>query len=323
MPNEDATLRQRRRRRRLILAGAAATPIALLVAGELVARYALGLGDPPITVPDAELEYHLAPGVYRRFGNTVTIDERFMRGGPFPRSREADGRRRVLVMGDSVINGGGQTDDADLATARLARAVDAAVGNASAGSWGPANLLAWVRRFGLADVDALVVVVSSHDVADVPEFTAARTPVPASALIEGITSYALPRARGALGLADPPEPERTPDELAADTESALAALRELVDLARTAGVPVAIVHHATWAETEGELWEPGHSVLAATAAELGVPWVETRPRYARALAEGRHIYRDSIHPTAAGQAVLAEALADALDRLPPTTRPGG
>ena len=67
-------------------------------------------------------------------------------------------------------------DQAALLTARLeTRLVEAlerpaTVGNISAGSWGPGNLLAYVKTFGLFDADILVLVLSSHDHTDHPTF---------------------------------------------------------------------------------------------------------------------------------------------------------
>ena len=44
------------------------------------------------------------------------------------------------------------------------------VGSISAKSWGAPNELAYIQRFGLFDADAVVLVLSSHDYADVPTF---------------------------------------------------------------------------------------------------------------------------------------------------------
>lgn len=42
----------------------------LIVGAELVACFAFGLGDPPISIPDSEVDYLFAPNQYcNRFGN--------------------------------------------------------------------------------------------------------------------------------------------------------------------------------------------------------------------------------------------------------------
>ena len=46
--------------------------VVLLIGAELGARYVLGLGDPPLSVADSQIEYMFAPSrTYRRFGNMV------------------------------------------------------------------------------------------------------------------------------------------------------------------------------------------------------------------------------------------------------------
>lgn len=158
-------------KRTKIVAGVFLVPMVLLVAGEVAARALFGLGDPPLTVRDPDIEYMFKPGAYNRFGNTVIYNEYSMRSPSLSAAR-APGSLRVLVLGDSVVNGGGLTDQKELATELLAARLPSGswVGNVSAGSWGPANLAAYLRRFGTFDADVIFVVLSSHDLNDVPTF---------------------------------------------------------------------------------------------------------------------------------------------------------
>ena len=127
------------------------------------------------------------------------------------------------MIGDSVINGGALTDDRELAT-RIAQERLAAdlerpvwVGNVSAGSWGPGNQLAYLRKFGTFDADVAIVVLSTHDIADVPDFAPDLGPdfperPPMLALEEAVDRY-LPRyvpwlARRAATAPAPKEPAR-------------------------------------------------------------------------------------------------------------------
>ena len=149
----------------------------LALVGELGARWILGLGDPPLTVRDPEIEYLFAPNQdVRRFGNRVVYNNVSMRSADrWSMAKERPEELRVLVLGDSVINGGALTDHARLATTIAQETLDrparpVRVGNVSAGSWGPENLLAYVERFGLFDADLAVVVLSTHDLRDVRTF---------------------------------------------------------------------------------------------------------------------------------------------------------
>ncbi|MFW5682662.1 MAG: SGNH/GDSL hydrolase family protein, partial [Phycisphaeraceae bacterium] len=82
-----------------------------LIAIELVARYGLGLGDPPLSQNHPTIEYMLQPGrTYHRFGNEYRVNAYSMRSDPFPDQKSHPDERRVMVFGDSIVNGGNITD---------------------------------------------------------------------------------------------------------------------------------------------------------------------------------------------------------------------
>ena len=98
--------------------------LCLAAAGaELFAARGLGLGDPPLLVPHPTLEYLPAPSqACQPFGNVYRTNRYGMRSGdfwPVP----VEGEFRVLLYGDSVLNGGNPTDQPDLASERLAAAL--------------------------------------------------------------------------------------------------------------------------------------------------------------------------------------------------------
>jgi len=174
------------------------------VGGELFARFGLGLGTPPLSMTHPSIEYLYQPNQdISRFGNRIKVNAYGMRSPDFPVHKPNSAERRVMVFGDSVLNGGAQTDHEVLATSMLAHDLSSAweapvvVGNISAGSWGPGNWLAYAREYGWFDADAVVLVMSSHDTGDNPTFaplnpnTHPEEP-PFSAVTEGLTRY-LPR----------------------------------------------------------------------------------------------------------------------------------
>lgn len=180
----------------------------LLGGGELFARFVLGLGDPPISISDSEVDYLFAPNQNcNRFGNAIIYNNYSMRTG-FDITN--DERKRIFVVGDSVVNGGALTDHNRLATTLLQNELgdDYAVCNVSAGSWGIGNYVAYFNKnCELLDGGGgvLFLEINSHDLwEDDPKMTAGANVgndvflidrKPACALWEGLNRYLLPRIR--------------------------------------------------------------------------------------------------------------------------------
>jgi lysophospholipase L1-like esterase len=305
--------------------------IVLIAGAELFARYSLGLGDPPLLQTDPQIEYLYQPSkTYHRFGNTIAFNHWSMRSDDFPEHKTDPNELRILFLGDSVINGGAQTDQRDIASEIIRRELPPrignrpiVVGNASAGSWGPPNLLAYVKKFGFFDADIVIIVLSSHDWNEAPAFgddlgpdAPARKPV--LALQEAITRY-LPRYLP--GASNQPE-EAPPEPTLADPEvqQTLSALRELIALASASGAKVAIAQHLERNESLDKP-KPGHAAItqaardAAAAANADVSIIQLGPSFeqARRVARGgaaEQPYRDHIHPNELGQRIIAQTLMD-------------
>ncbi|MEM9772801.1 MAG: SGNH/GDSL hydrolase family protein, partial [Cyanobacteria bacterium P01_D01_bin.73] len=166
---------------------AIALVLGVAIAVELGLRWVLGLGTPPLYVGDEKTGYRLKPHQkIRRFGNRIEVNQFSMRGSELA---ESGTTLRVLVLGDSIVNGGWWTDQEDTLTERLrlrlskglpprvfealvsdAEAKQAAgrsrpleVLNVSANSWGPRNELGYIEQFGVFDAQALVLVINTDD----------------------------------------------------------------------------------------------------------------------------------------------------------------
>ena len=310
--------------KRLLVVGLVVFLVALLLA-EGVARYGLGLGDPPLTLDDPVMEYRFKPGTYHRFGNRVAYNDVSMRSDPVPKGPAAEGVLRVLCLGDSVLNGGSQTDQDELATAILQRRLTEAlgqrvwVGNVSAGSWGPGNLLAYTRQYGWFGADVVVILLSSHDAADVMTFQPMAggrdfpSVSPWSALQEGVTRY-LPKLWPAKAAPAAPSADAPPLAKAAtlqrddpEVQQALDDFDQLLTVAASEGRPVLLLQHAEQQELDGD-WMPGHAWLQDLARQRDVSVLDLREALRDATARGSSPYRDSIHINAAGQKVLAQVM---------------
>ena len=171
---------------------------------EVFLRLAFGFGDPLLYVSDRQIGYLLAPNqTVRRLGNRIQINEYSMRNSAIAATRP-NLTLRVLMIGDSIVNGGWWTDQNDTLSETLAAYLNAfkpsvEVLNASANSWSPRNELAYLQRFGLFQAQILVLVINTDDL-----FATAPTSLavghdrnypdrkPPLALAEVISRYLLP-----------------------------------------------------------------------------------------------------------------------------------
>lgn len=143
--------------------------VSLLLCIELILRFGYGFCNAPLYITDPDYEYIYAPNQkIRRFGNQITTNSLSMRSDALSSSDSIV----VLLTGDSVVNGGSLTSNSKLASTLLEHKLSAALGkkvrvlNISAGSWGPDNVAAYLRKHGTFGAQVLGLVTSSHDAYD-------------------------------------------------------------------------------------------------------------------------------------------------------------
>ncbi|GAB2773547.1 hypothetical protein GCM10027275_15670 [Rhabdobacter roseus] len=143
--------------------------VVVFIVGEVVLRYQFGFCQAPLYIADPDYEYIYAPNQeVVRFGNTIRTNELSMRSEPvLPTDTTV-----ILLTGDSVVLGGSLTDQDSLASTmlekRLTRTLRRRVRvlNIAAGSWGPDNVAAYLKKHGLFNADLICLVASSHDAHD-------------------------------------------------------------------------------------------------------------------------------------------------------------
>ena len=309
-------------RKQIILA--TITAMVVLAGGELIARYYFGLGTPPLSVAHPSIEYMFKPdqNVYR-FGNHIIINHYGMRSPPFA-EHSAD-EFRIMVFGDSVLNGGSQTDHASLATTilqeRLAEKTGqkVVVGNISAGSWGPGNWLAYVKEYGFFDANVVALIISSHDYADNPQFSPLDwrthpTSRPACALSDGITRY-LPRFLLRFTMNSKSKATAIFTEKVAEdkVEIGLQDLKEFLVLAKKNSTFVLVLQHWETSEIERGEAGPGNERIREVCEAIGIYSVTLKKYFEQSIQNGNNPYRDNIHPNQIGQQLIAKAL---LENMP-------
>lgn len=140
----------------------------LLISLELVLRICFGFCDAVLIREDTNYEYIAKPNQHRfRFNNNIFYNSKSMR------SEEIDPNAMIILgFGDSVINGGSQTDQDSLATTIISKVLSKIFNfkiqflNISAGSWGPDNCYAYLEKHGDFSAKAIFLFVSSHDAYD-------------------------------------------------------------------------------------------------------------------------------------------------------------
>lgn len=301
-------------RRWIVICGVGA--LAGLVGLEWSARQVLGLGDPPLYMAHPTIEYMLQPGrAYRRFGNDFKVNRYGMRSAEITPRREGN-EVRLLVLGDSVPNGGSLTDQSELASEILKRAlaealdVSVEVGNISAGSWSPPNLAAYLKTFGTFDTDVAFVVLNRQDLHDVPRFAALKsykhpTRKPLTATGELLNRYIIGRAMRAVMPKRPPPDHPRREEM---EQVCLDALSDVIAMLRRSDCRVVILYHPARDEVgaDGRFDpDPMYARLRVFATGQAVHIVCPADRYGDAIKASRNPYRDAIHLSRCGQDMLA------------------
>ena len=142
--------------------------IAFLIIAESLLRVLFGLGKPPLMVADKNIGYlYKANQNLRRFGNKIMYNEFHQRSDKLL----DEFAYRVLIIGDSIVNGGQFTDQKDTIAEILERKLNACVGskgevlNASAKSWGLENEYEYVKKFGIFNADIVIIQAETSDFA--------------------------------------------------------------------------------------------------------------------------------------------------------------
>jgi hypothetical protein len=298
--------------------------ILLVASAEIFARYYLGLGTPPLSMSHPSIEYMFKPNqdVYR-YGHHVIINQYGMRSAPFENNKGAN-ELRIMVFGDSVINGGSQTDQTEVATSILKEQItrlhrNVVVGNISAGSWGPGNWLAYAKEYGFFDADIVVLVLSSHDYIDNPSFDPLNkythpTENPASALSEGIEKYWNDYASKMSGnnnfteAYQFPEQKNTTEKDDKAAKQGLGDLTSFLKLAKSNSHILLVFQHYENSEIGNVRVKPGNRQIRETCEKLGIVTTSLEPYFRKSIEAGSNPYRDFIHPNQIGQKLIAEAI---------------
>ncbi|MDC1287715.1 hypothetical protein N8198_07505 [Gammaproteobacteria bacterium] len=281
----------------------------LLITFELGARL-LGLGDPPIVELDAKIEYMLVPNQeYRRFGNSIRVNDYRMRSAPFELEKRSD-EIRVILFGDSVVYGNHHIDQTDTIAANLEKILPgkhgktkASVGSIAASSWGPPNILAFVERFGTFNGDIAVLVLSSHDIQDVPTFSESIIPYRTTRSLSAghdLIQVAIERVERYFGA-----PETTTYDQRKTIS--MAALNALINRLKKDFDDVILLFHPNRKQIN-TCDSEAITIYRDIARSHKIKFEQLCGYYRKAQSAGIQVYADRIHLSAEGAKVLAEVI---------------
>jgi lysophospholipase L1-like esterase len=186
--------------------------IAILLAIEVALRLLFGLGNPVLSQADTYTGYRFQPNqTLVRFGKKIEYNQYSQRSEPI-KLEKSERTLRILMFGDSVLNGGNPIDQKQIITEQLEAKLQASgqpaeILNASAGSWGIGNHLGYLKEFGTFNSDAVILQIGTHDLTQ-PTSTSERVGhdpnypdhPPLLAIQEALTRYIIPRLFGNVNL---------------------------------------------------------------------------------------------------------------------------
>ncbi|NJK69108.1 MAG: SGNH/GDSL hydrolase family protein [Microcoleus sp. CSU_2_2] len=303
----------------------------LLTVLEVLLRVLLGFGNPLIYIADVECGYLLAPNQrVRRLGNRIEINQYSMRTGsiaPLPVPETL----RVLLLGDSVANGGWWTHQTDTISEIMARQLRLQVHNlpidtqldskvkyskcevlnASANSWGPRNQLAYAKQFGLFGAKVLVLLLNTDDLfASAPNGAVVGRDrsypdrKPPFAIVDLLSRYLLPPV--------PPGSSAVPALETGDLVGCnLEAIRQIQTISVSANAQFLLAMTPKRHEF-GELglrdWEvKARARLAELVKTEKITYIDFLPIF-NSVAELSNLYRDSIHLNPQGNQLVSHTI---------------
>ncbi|MEM6449391.1 MAG: SGNH/GDSL hydrolase family protein [Cyanobacteria bacterium P01_D01_bin.105] len=304
----------------LVLLGILAVLLTLL---EGALRLGYGFGNPPLYVADDHIGYMLAPNQrLKRFGNLIAINEYGMRAdtiSPLP----SENTLRLFLLGDSLANGNWWTDQNDILSVQVAQHVRPALPapyeyiepiNASANSWGPRNELAYLQRYGTFGAQVLVLLLNTDDL-----FGTQPTPIQ----VGRDRSY--PNQKPMLAMTEilarfqkqPPVPglKAVQSEGGDRVGKNLAAINSIQKHASATGSLFILVLSPLKRELPGprDYELTARQRLQDWARDTNVVYIDLLSTYRNYLPDPEQLYRDHIHLSPAGNHLLAQKVAVAIN----------
>lgn len=303
--------------------------VGLLILTEIGLRVIFGFGNPLIYQADENIGYLLVPDQKtRRFGNRIEINQYSMRSSPIAAVGDPT-TLRILLLGDSIVNGGWWTDQSDIISEILSQQLTQTLDlqtpqnrievlNVAANSWGPPNQRAYLQKYGTFRAAYLVLIVNTDDL-----FTKPPNPEvvgrdrnypdrqPALALQEVLNRFRSPgQPRATPSSAPQPQPN---DPVGYN----LRAIEDIRDIAAQAEIPFLLA----MTPLLREIGTPGprdyeikaRQRLTELTQTQQIPYIDFLSIF-NSTSEPESLYRDHIHLSVRGNQLVAQKLTQSLQQ---------
>lgn len=299
--------------------------LAVFVGIEVILRVAFGLGNPILVQADSFTGYRFQPNQkLLRLGKKIQYNQYSQRSEPITLKKPPT-KLRILMIGDSVLNGGNPIDQSQTITelfeAKLsASGYPAEVLNASAGSWGIGNSWGYLREFGTFNADAVILQIGTHDLtqptstsAVVGHHPAFSTHPPLLAIQDAWSRYVWPQLVGKLGYILPngdfgsSSISLTPEQ---QFRQNMQHLKEIITLVRGKKIPVFVLFTPNRDDLLPRVNAPNYkSEFFRLLNSLQIPIIDTHTSWSTLPPTTLESYfRDYVHLTVQGNQAIAQNL---------------
>lgn len=285
--------------------------VILVVGSEIFLREKYGFCDAVLMQEDPNFEYIAQPNQDRhRLGNHIQTNSLSMRSSEIDKTAV-----KILGFGDSVFNGGTQTDNDSLASTILTKSLSEIQHkkvqflNISAGSWGADNCFAYLKKYGNFNAKSIFLFVSSHDAYDNMNFQKTvdvHESFPSKqytfAIAELLGRYIFPRIRNYFS-----KPKSEEEILGInkkkDKSTFNTGFLDFYNYSIQNKIPLTIYLHAEKIELEQNSYNEQGKEIITFAKEHNIPLITDLDN---GLSESD--FRDNIHVNAKGQKKMAELI---------------
>ena len=279
----------------------------LLIAVDILLRVFFGLGSPPLFIADKDIgDLYKVDQNLRRFGSRIIYNQYHQRSNKLL----DEPAYRILMLGDSIMNGGSFTDQKDTIPEILERKLNQHFGikgealNASADSWGIENEYEYLKKFGVFNSDIVIIQISTDDFvypkSELLESGSIKHPLhnPATAIYELFDRYISPRIFKERYKDTRPA---IPEDIKSHYYRCLSMVEDMIDIIKKENSQYIIL----FMPNEGELKKSYESPVVKLLNKKNIPFIDLADKESGMREE---YFKDGIHLNQPGNQHIVDIL---------------